>query len=124
MLNEWLVRSRRLARGDYFLIVLIVGLVVFGPKRLPEMTKQLGQGIRDFQKGLDGVKANFKHASVDDLVAFDESAILGFAGSSTREPGSRWMGNLHRLPANLALTDAQKIAILGGNAAKMLGMKG
>ncbi|MFX5660581.1 hypothetical protein ABTE05_19635, partial [Acinetobacter baumannii] len=25
--NEWLVRSRRLARGDYFLIVLIVAVV-------------------------------------------------------------------------------------------------
>lgn len=37
------------------LIVLIVGLIVFGPKRLPEMTKQLGKGVRDFQKGLDGV---------------------------------------------------------------------
>ena len=36
------------------LIVLVIGLIVFGPKRLPEMTKQLGQGIRDFQKGLDG----------------------------------------------------------------------
>jgi Sulfate permease and related transporters (MFS superfamily) len=27
LLNEWLVRSRRLARGDYFLIVLIVAVV-------------------------------------------------------------------------------------------------
>jgi Spy/CpxP family protein refolding chaperone len=46
-----------------------------------------------------------------DLVAFDESAILGFAGSSSREPGSRWLGNLHRLPSSLALTDTQKSKI-------------
>ena len=52
-------------------------------------------------------------APSDDLVALDESAILGFSASSAREPGSRYLGNLHRLPANLALTDAQKTKIDG-----------
>lgn len=30
-------------------IVLIVALVIFGPKRLPEMGASLGQGIREFR---------------------------------------------------------------------------
>jgi sec-independent protein translocase protein TatA len=35
-------------------IVLIIGLVVFGPKKLPELGGSLGKGIRDFGKGLKG----------------------------------------------------------------------
>lgn len=29
-------------------------LLLFGPKRLPELGKSLGKGIRDFKKALDG----------------------------------------------------------------------
>jgi sec-independent protein translocase protein TatA len=35
-------------------IVLIVALMVFGPKRLPELGSSLGKGIRDFGKGIKG----------------------------------------------------------------------
>jgi sec-independent protein translocase protein TatA len=30
-------------------IVLIIALIVFGPKRLPELGKSLGKGIREFK---------------------------------------------------------------------------
>jgi TatA/E family protein of Tat protein translocase len=35
-------------------IVLVIALLVFGPKRLPELGGSLGKGIRDFGKGLKG----------------------------------------------------------------------
>jgi sec-independent protein translocase protein TatA len=35
-------------------IVLVVALLVFGPKRLPELGNSLGRGIKDFRKGIDG----------------------------------------------------------------------
>ena len=35
-------------------IVLVVALMVFGPKRLPELGGSLGKGIRDFGKGIKG----------------------------------------------------------------------
>lgn len=31
------------------LIVLVIALIVFGPKRLPEMGKSIGRGIREFK---------------------------------------------------------------------------
>jgi sec-independent protein translocase protein TatA len=36
------------------LVVLIIALVVFGPKRLPELGRSLGKGIREFRGALDG----------------------------------------------------------------------
>jgi sec-independent protein translocase protein TatA len=35
-------------------IVLVIALLVFGPKRLPELGSSLGQGIRGFGRGLKG----------------------------------------------------------------------
>jgi sec-independent protein translocase protein TatA len=35
-------------------IVLIIALIVFGPKRLPELGRSLGRGIREFRGSLSG----------------------------------------------------------------------
>jgi sec-independent protein translocase protein TatA len=35
-------------------IVLVIALVVFGPKRLPELGKSLGKGIREFRGSVSG----------------------------------------------------------------------
>ena len=36
------------------LVVLIIALVVFGPKRLPELGKSLGKGIHEFRGTISG----------------------------------------------------------------------
>ena len=38
------------------LIILVVVLLVFGPKRLPEMAKGIGQSVREFRKGIRDMK--------------------------------------------------------------------
>jgi sec-independent protein translocase protein TatA len=40
------------------IIVLIIALVVLGPKRLPEVGRSLGKGIREFK---DSVTGNDQH---------------------------------------------------------------
>jgi sec-independent protein translocase protein TatA len=36
------------------LIVLAIALIVFGPKRLPEMGRSLGRGMREFKDSITG----------------------------------------------------------------------
>jgi sec-independent protein translocase protein TatA len=36
------------------LILLLVALLVFGPKRLPEMGRSLGRGMREFKDSVSG----------------------------------------------------------------------
>ncbi len=36
------------------LILLLVALLVFGPKRLPEMGRSLGRGLREFKDSVTG----------------------------------------------------------------------
>jgi sec-independent protein translocase protein TatA len=35
-------------------VILLIVLLIFGPKRLPGLGKQLGQGIRDFKDSIGG----------------------------------------------------------------------
>ncbi len=52
-------------------IVLIIALLVFGPRRLPELGSSLGHGIRGFGKGLKGEEGE----EVGSLDPADESAV-------------------------------------------------
>jgi sec-independent protein translocase protein TatA len=36
------------------LILLLVVLLVFGPKRLPQLGRSLGHGLREFKDGITG----------------------------------------------------------------------
>ena len=38
------------------LVVLVIALLVFGAKRLPEMGSSLGKGIREFKRSLTDVR--------------------------------------------------------------------
>jgi sec-independent protein translocase protein TatA len=38
------------------LVILLIALIVFGPRKLPELGKSLGAGIREFRRGTQGLK--------------------------------------------------------------------
>lgn len=38
----------------HLLFILVVALLVLGPKRLPEVGKSLGRGLRDFRQAISG----------------------------------------------------------------------
>jgi len=42
------------------LIILALVLLIFGPRRLPEMAKGLGQAVREFRKGIRDMKQDFE----------------------------------------------------------------
>jgi sec-independent protein translocase protein TatA len=36
------------------LVVLVIALIIFGPKRLPELGRSVGKGIREFRASISG----------------------------------------------------------------------
>ena len=44
------------------LMVLVVALIVFGPRKLPELGKSLGAGLREFRRSTQGLKEEFEGA--------------------------------------------------------------
>ena len=47
-------------------VIFFVALVVLGPKRLPELGKTLGKGLREFKRASDDLKANW-HDHIRDI---------------------------------------------------------
>jgi sec-independent protein translocase protein TatA len=47
------------------ILVLIVALIVFGPKKLPELGKSLGKGINEFKGSISGDHESSEPAAVE-----------------------------------------------------------
>ncbi|MDX2207946.1 MAG: twin-arginine translocase TatA/TatE family subunit [Gemmatimonadales bacterium] len=69
------------------MVLLVVALLVFGAKRLPEMGASMGKGIREFQRSLkqtqDDVLKNDDHANDRRL---DGGGIADQAPTTSGEP--------------------------------------
>ncbi len=79
------------------LLVLIIGLLVVGPQRLPEISRQIGRGLREFRKIQSDVKGlvNLDEMTnqVKGMVRFDGDAANG---STRRPPTTAAAPSVHR----------------------------
>lgn len=56
------------------LIVLVFALIFIGPKKLPELAKGLGKGLREFQKAKDDLMDHVNDAAESNSAASDKIA--------------------------------------------------
>ena len=54
-----------LGTGEIIVIVLVI-LLLFGGKKIPELMKGVGKGVKSFKQGLNAVEDEIKTASDDD----------------------------------------------------------
>ena len=47
------------------IIIFVIALLVFGPKKLPELGKSLGKGLREFKKATEDLKSNWEDQMKD-----------------------------------------------------------
>lgn len=64
-------------------IVLIIALIVFGPKRLPELGKSLGRGINEFREGVSKIGDDNK----DDDEDYEDNDELDTEPAALNPPG-------------------------------------
>lgn len=60
-------------------IVLVIALIIFGPKKLPELGRSMGRGIREFKGSLTGDKddADEKRAELEKAEDQAEEPVEG-----------------------------------------------
>ena len=70
------------------IIVLVIVLLIFGPKRLPGLGRQLGQGMREFKDSITGNSKDDEAESRPELTSANPSTPEPAATASTSEPAS------------------------------------
>jgi sec-independent protein translocase protein TatA len=73
------------------ILLLLVMLVLFGPKRLPEMGRSLGRGMREFKDSLATVTSTAEHSEEtvrEETVPEDTAAVDPPARSAAEAPAS------------------------------------
>jgi sec-independent protein translocase protein TatA len=97
----------------HLLFVLIVALVVLGPKRLPEVAKSLGNSLRDFRGAING--ESHEPDTIHDAVPVPEPAtepIRSDAETSVLDEadGTATIGDEPPPPEQPSTTDSQPLA--------------
>lgn len=73
---------------EKILLILLIILLLFGAKRLPEFGRSLGKGIREFKGSLSGVRDAISEPAAQDRVAEGRPAAPGTTtgGTTSEEP--------------------------------------
>jgi sec-independent protein translocase protein TatA len=74
---------------EKILLLLVIVLLLFGAKRLPEFGRSLGKGIREFKGSLSGVKDAINEAPQQDKVSegrADTASTPARSESAEQEP--------------------------------------
>jgi sec-independent protein translocase protein TatA len=61
--------------GTEVILILAAVLLLFGAKRIPELAKGLGRGIREFKDATNELKSDIESPKRDDRKAADEARI-------------------------------------------------
>ena len=72
-------------------IVLIIALVIFGPKRLPELGKSLGNGLREFKNSVSSEPDDDDPPEIDNDIddEDEEETVVEAASESSDEPAGQ-----------------------------------
>jgi TatA/E family protein of Tat protein translocase len=73
------------------LIILFAVLILFGPKRIPEVARALGKGLGDVRDALSGIERDVRHAA-DSLTAPETRPIPGVGALPAASPGGSAAG--------------------------------
>ena len=67
------------------IVILIIVLLILGPKRLPGIGKGLGQGMREFKEGITGES---KHEEEEDKPTLSQATPMPESQASPNEPAA------------------------------------
>jgi TatA/E family protein of Tat protein translocase len=69
-------------------VIFVVALLVFGPKRLPELSRNLGKAIRELKIALRGVKDSFHDVESELEKDISEGLKMAKQGEEQKDPGT------------------------------------
>jgi len=60
------------------IVILVVALIIIGPKKLPDIARAMGKGLSEFRRAADDVKQNLGVDEIkDDMNDIKDSLLYG-----------------------------------------------
>ncbi|MEN8181969.1 MAG: twin-arginine translocase TatA/TatE family subunit [Myxococcota bacterium] len=73
-------------------VILLIALVVFGPKRLPELARSLGKGLGEFRRASTDLRQSLVDAAEEPRESTGPAAPEAPRGPSAPDPGETRTG--------------------------------
>jgi sec-independent protein translocase protein TatA len=68
------------------LIVLVIALIVLGPKKLPEVGRSLGRGMREFKDSISGITDSDDDDDVDEQTGLPAPTSVASTPTTAASP--------------------------------------
>lgn len=70
-----------------FIVILVVALIIIGPKKLPDIARAMGKGLSEFRRAADDVKQNLGVDEIkDDMNDIKNSLLYGKDSEKNASP--------------------------------------
>lgn len=71
-----------------FIFILIVALIFFGPRKLPQLARSMGKGLAEFRKASDDFKRTWEREVALETARADDNSLLEADQQPTYESAS------------------------------------
>jgi len=71
------------------LIILVVVLLIFGPKNLPKLGSAIGRTVKGVREGLDGVNAELQEGEIEEIEEVSAKSGKKDASASSGKSGKK-----------------------------------
>jgi sec-independent protein translocase protein TatA len=68
------------------LFILVIALIFFGPRKLPQLARSMGKGLAEFRKASDDFKRTWEREVALETAKADDNSMLEAERQSTYEP--------------------------------------
>jgi len=68
------------------IVILIVALIIIGPKKLPDLARSLGKGLAEFRRATDDVKESLNIDGIKNEANDIKDSLLYGTDEKTSEP--------------------------------------
>ena len=70
------------------ILILLVALIFFGPRKLPQLARSMGKGLAEFRKASDDFKRTWEREVALESAHVDDNTMLETERQSTYEPAA------------------------------------
>ena len=68
------------------LFILVIALIFFGPRKLPQLARSMGKGLAEFRKASDDFKRTWEREVALESAKLEDNSILEAERTATYEP--------------------------------------